>query len=1352
VHGYAVRGRRLAALRGTGAGLALFAMWFLLWCGVDRYAHFPQWVRLVLLTGGSLASGLLVLRALRRWVLFWRDTDWVDVAECIERQNPRFGQRLATVISRFIGRAEYRGSDEMLEELVFELDREVSTDRAARLLPLRRALAPWAVLAAVVLATAVLWQVPGLELPRLAHRFLAPLDDVPPVTTTRLDVRPGDRDVQQSAPLQIDVEAQKLGDGQVWLNLSEDGESWWRAAMHPAGDRSESGDGRFTYTLASVDRDLHYYASGGDASSPQYAIRVLRRPAVQSFRIRYNYPAYTGKQPLTITNTTGEIEAPVGTDALVTVTATEPLQSAVLTAGGEKVLLSRGQGQGDNVRQGRLVVSKQKEGKYELDLISTREQTGSGPPTMAVRAQPDRAPVVRALHAGENLRLAARDLLPLAYEAMDDYGLESVVVRAQVGASAPVEFAVDAGGGVEASPAGPGAGRGTSQAARWRESVYNLDLSTMQLAVGDVVTLVVAVRDTAGQPGTSEPLHVLVSPRSIGLDAYERMGELDAAAQLAGELVVEFEAAGKALRQPEGGGAADDDGESASAVAGPTGRHLSGAVETAAMIRRSLLRATVRSSSPELSTALSNWVDVVQVQAVRAQELLRDGDAKADAAREAVKRLRDAARELQSDLTAVSRGERAAVVLADRENLEAAKKRQAPADAKAAERLKQTLQRTREEIAAGAKAVGLDPKVGENELENQLKEKVAAAGERVKSHGPVDFAAAAQEWAGKMQRNPFRAGVLDERLAAAAEAEAVRPDADLVRARDLQLASRAAAAIHATAFDWRRGSFSTGAWRGPGANKGVHPINPALLNEYAAAFAALQRHHETTRRPPDQRLKDDPADAVVRNAADQARRLMTRWAGDELAVAMATSAATRPATSQPADAATAASSRPSPAQLLAMEASAEAASRNYDRSAELDNALLRRVKSAVASTPPGQAMTPQQMAAVAQAELNHREARRLTEGARKIDAAAATQESLADETGRAASAGGAASPLLVQRQGQVASQIAGVAPVDRDAYGSSANPAAGGGDDQGAREKAAAAIVSAQAQLAALPQQLSVVLEAADARRAAASRAEMARKEAEGAPVDAKAAAERAAVMAEHDARDAVDRLDEVVKPVARAVEQIDAKLGGTAPEVGAAREVLAAQLAPAVKALREATEMGAAERAAADARQAVEAAQRELAAAQELLVERDPLVAARAFAHAATDALTRKPPDLKSAQGLQRNTTAALSRAWDQSIHQAAARRLAGVPSLRPLFAAGPLPHAADAPSTAAGSARAPAPPFYGPPGPTAREWWRLRPREGELLGPTLRESDPVGYEAALKAYFEALGKARETREPAKE
>src|SRR5688500_15650860 len=267
VHAYAMRGRRLAALRGAGAGLALFAAWALLWCCVDRYAHLPQWARLVLLTVGGLASGLLVLRALRRWALFWRDTDWVEVAQRIERHNPRFGQRLVTVISRLIGRAEYRGSDEMLDELVYEVDREVAADRAFRLLPLRRALGPWAALAATLSVGAALWQVPGLELGRLAHRFLAPLDDVPPVTTTRLDVFPGDRDVQQSSPLQIDVEARKLGDGQVWLHISEDRESWWRAAMHPAGERlagdRPAGGGRFTYTLASVDRDLHYYVSGG---------------------------------------------------------------------------------------------------------------------------------------------------------------------------------------------------------------------------------------------------------------------------------------------------------------------------------------------------------------------------------------------------------------------------------------------------------------------------------------------------------------------------------------------------------------------------------------------------------------------------------------------------------------------------------------------------------------------------------------------------------------------------------------------------------------------------------------------------------------------------------------------------------------------------------------------------------------------------------------------------------------------------------------------------------------------------------------------------------------------------------
>ena len=140
----------------------------------------------------------------------------------------------------------------------------------------------------------------------------------------------------QAHALTIEATAERLGDATVWLYLSDDGSAnWSRSAM------SWAGDGHYTFAPPSVKRNQWYYVAGGDATTRRYAVRVLRRPAVAEFRIRYAYPAYTGRPPQTVTNSDGVIEAPVGTVATVTITATEPLQSALLTANGEKILMSR---------------------------------------------------------------------------------------------------------------------------------------------------------------------------------------------------------------------------------------------------------------------------------------------------------------------------------------------------------------------------------------------------------------------------------------------------------------------------------------------------------------------------------------------------------------------------------------------------------------------------------------------------------------------------------------------------------------------------------------------------------------------------------------------------------------------------------------------------------------------------------------------------------------------------------------------------------------------------------------------------------------------------------------------------
>jgi hypothetical protein len=253
----------------------------------------------------------------------------------------------------------------------------------------------------------------------------------------------------------------------------------------------------------------------------------------------------------------------------------------------------------------------------------------------------------------------------------------------------------------------------------------------------------------------------------------------------------------------------------------------------------------------------------------------------------------------------------------------------------------------------------------------------------------------------------------------------------------------------------------------------------------------------------------------------------------------------------------------------------------------------------------------------------------------------------------------------------------------------------------------------------------------------------MAGREAAAAPDDRRAALGRAARQAEQDRADAEKRFRATARPAAAGeVEALAERLGPFDPEASAAREVMRAELAPAVRDLEQAGlagDVAAVDRAAAAARQAIDAAQGELARAQEQFTARDPLVAAKWFARAAADSLTRSPPDLPAAHRRQLDTSQALGRAWDRTVHEAAAQRLSLVPSLQSLYGV-PVP----APVLTQGNAEPGKKAGAAAETASVREWGRLRPREVEELNAPLREAEAPGYERALQLYFETLSRSQ--------
>lgn len=1273
---FVVRRRRLAVLRAAGWAAYAFVLWLLVACAGDRLLHFTPAARLIVLSVGCGGTLAILLWPLRR---LWEPVNWVYVAESIEAHNPAFRQRLITVTSQLLGDPANRGSDQILAQLLDEVDRQAARQRHH--LPMQPTIRPWILCATAVAGVAALWRVPTLAMPQLVDRFTHPLAPVPPVTTTQITVAPGDCDVAVSQPLRIDVVAQRLVGDTVWLHLNDDGAHWSRSAMESAGEA------RYSTSLAAVDRDMSYFVAAGDAISPQYQVRVKRAPVISEFRLRYIYPPYMGRSPFTVSNTGGQIEAPIGSEVEVSIVTNEPLASAVAIIGNERIPFESTLR--ENVRRARLAVKK--DDAYHIELVSARGVRGEGPVKLHIHATADRPPIVRFQQANQALRLNPRDVVPLSYQALDDYGLDSLIIRAHVNGDRTIDIPIALSGDH-----------------RHQDQALNLDLASLRASVGDSVAVTLVARDSDGQLTSSDPLQILISGHSVDLEARARVHELADAAQFAQMLGGEWDAAAKAWDES----ATAPDGAD-SPAAGRANRRLSGAAELASLLRQSLLRATVHSTAAQLSLALANWMDLAQQQATTAEELFREGGSLEEPASvpPQMRAASVACHRLAKELQVAAQGERASIILGDIQSLRAMQAGPSANRSESADRRASIVRQTQGDIRTAAADAGLNADAPD--LEVKLQQSADAERALLREARLVDFAAAARVWGDQLRRFRTDSSGFEERLLAAFQAEAVRPDADAQRSWDLELAARATAALE-LAFG------------------GVASVKDAESRKLSAIIEAIsQLQHDYDMSVAAAGPSTAPSPSASHAAAEEARRTLAQIAGDPA----------RPVAAAPGGRRAA---RNVQAESLAIRASVESAARNYQNVTELDAALAHTLIDAARSLGStglrprvaGESPTTDPSVAarvegrVEKIERAHQSIARNMSAAEAADRLEHNQQQLRADI---ASADPSRAAELARQQRSMADAIDQVAREQEALLTASTQPAE---DDPEWRGKGTAALLAAQQELSALPQALSAVQSAVDAKRDADRRAAAAAQAAQVAGADQKAAADRAADQAAADAADAAER---VRRTIASALSHSPAELAQSlapfSPEASEAADVLTELLGPALAALEKSAataDAAGVDQSAADVRLAIDAAQDGLARAQEAFMQRDPLFAAKWYARAAAESLAHSPGDLKTVLGQQANVQRALSRAWDRSVHRAAAQRLAMLPSLQAVYA--PAPAGADHPTTA--------PTTMASGFSSSRQWGQLRPHPDDEVTSSLAAPDPPGYEEDLRLYFQVLGK----------
>lgn len=170
-----------------------------------------------------------------------------------------------------------------------------------------------------------------------------------------------------------------------------------------------------------------YYVEANGVRSPVYHLDVLALPYVQTLRLEYHYPSYTGLPSETVDNG-GDIAAPRGTSVAVRATTTMPVKGGQIVVEGEPPIpMTLG---ADGVLTGTMPVTKP--GFYRIELEMTTGRTGRGSLDYVIDVLADNGPAIAFTKPGRDSRVTSVEEVYAEVQATDDYGLASVDLRYSV--------------------------------------------------------------------------------------------------------------------------------------------------------------------------------------------------------------------------------------------------------------------------------------------------------------------------------------------------------------------------------------------------------------------------------------------------------------------------------------------------------------------------------------------------------------------------------------------------------------------------------------------------------------------------------------------------------------------------------------------------------------------------------------------------------------------------------------------------------------------------------------------------------------------------------------------------------
>ncbi|HEV8129221.1 MAG TPA: DUF4175 family protein, partial [Candidatus Eisenbacteria bacterium] len=248
-----------------------------------------------------------------------------------------------------------------------------------------------------------------------------------PLAPIGLRVEPGSRDIDGGESIAIRAYVRGT-EKRPKLQILEKGE-WQESSLEQSDETTgaKAGERDYSRLLRNLKDDVHYRVKVGGRESPIYVLAVRDLPRATGYRVRYDYPAYTGLKSEESHAVTGDLAAPRGTRARLVVTLSRSVQSGGLVFEGTGARLPAEPGE----RMAAFTVPVRGDGRYSIQLTDARgRRVDLGP--FEVRAIPDRPPTVAVLSPGA-VEDVGRDMTTTVIAgATDDYGVRKILIEYKV--------------------------------------------------------------------------------------------------------------------------------------------------------------------------------------------------------------------------------------------------------------------------------------------------------------------------------------------------------------------------------------------------------------------------------------------------------------------------------------------------------------------------------------------------------------------------------------------------------------------------------------------------------------------------------------------------------------------------------------------------------------------------------------------------------------------------------------------------------------------------------------------------------------------------------------------------------